>query len=182
MVYIILGKGFEEVEAVAPMDILRRGGVDAAFAGIGGKTVSGTHSIQITADTTVEKIDLAKTDMLIIPGGMGGVESIEGSKAAMELVKKAYEKGIPLGAICAGPRVLGRVGALKGKHAVCYPGMDSQMGGALIDNSRMACTDGNIVTGRGPGAAISFGLEVLKFLRGEKAAEQVAEGMTYDIR
>ncbi len=181
MVYILLGKGFEEVEAVAPADILRRGGVKTEFVSVGQKSVSGAHGITVTADITIDKLNLFDADMIIVPGGLGGVESIEGSKAAMETVRKAFETGIPLGAICAGPRVLGKVGALKGKNAVCYPGMDEQMGGAVIDNSRMACTDGNIVTGRGPGAAIAFGLEVLKFMKGEAAAAKVAREMTYDL-
>ena len=182
MVYIILGKGFEEIEAIATMDVLRRGGVKAAFASVEGKSVEGAHGISVAADTSVKKIDLFDADMLIVPGGLGGVESIEGSRETLDVLKKAFETGIPLSAICAGPRVLAKIGALEGKSAVCYPGMEDQMGGAKIDNSRLSCVDGNIVTGRGPGAAIAFGLEVLRFLKGDASAEKVAAGMTYDIR
>ena len=182
MVYIILGKGFEEIEAIATMDVLRRGGVKAAFASVDGKTVEGAHGIQVASDTTVKKINLFDADMLIVPGGLGGVESIERSRESMDVLKKANETGIPLAAICAGPRVLAKIGALEGKNAVCYPGMEDQMGGAKIDNSCLSCVDGNIVTGRGPGAAIAFGLEVLRFMKGDAAAKKVAEGMTYDIR
>ncbi len=182
MVYIILGKGFEEIEAIATMDVLRRGGVKAAFASVGDRSVEGAHGISVSADTAVKKIDLSGADMLIVPGGLGGVESIEGSRETMETLRKALESGIPLAAICAGPRVLAKIGALEGKNAVCYPGMEDQMGGAKIDNSCLSCVDGNIVTGRGPGAAIAFGLEVLRFLKGDAATEKVAAGMTYDIR
>lgn len=182
MVYIILGKGFEEIEAVATMDVLRRGGIKAAFAGVEDRSVVGAHGITVSADTTVKKINLFDTDMLIVPGGLGGVESIESSRETMDVLKKAYDTGVPLAAICAGPRVLAKIGALEGKNAVCYPGMEDEMGGAFIDNSRLSCVDGSIVTGRGPGTAIAFGLEVLRFMKGDAAADEVAAGMTYDFR
>ena len=182
MVYILLGKGFEEIEAVATMDCLRRGGVRAEFASVGGKSVDGAHGITVTADTFVRKIDLSSAEMLIVPGGLGGVESIERSGEAMDILRRAFEAGVPLAAICAGPRVLAQIGALEGRNAVCYPGMEDQMGGAKIDNSRLSCVDGKIVTGRGPGAGVAFGLEVLRFLKGDAAADKVAAGMTYDIR
>jgi 4-methyl-5(b-hydroxyethyl)-thiazole monophosphate biosynthesis len=182
MVYILLGKGFEEIEAVATMDVLRRGGVRAVFASVGGKTVEGAHGITVEADTSVRKINLKDAEMIIVPGGLGGVESIEGSREAMDLLAEAFGNGQPLAAICAGPRVLAKIGALEGKNAVCYPGMEDQMGGAKIDNTLLSRTDGNIVTGRGPGAATAFGLEVLRFLKGDAAAEKVAAGMTYDLR
>lgn len=182
MVYILLGKGFEETEAISTMDVLLRGGVNAVFASVGGKTVEGAHGIRVEADTSVKKIDLSAAEMLIVPGGLGGVESIEGSPEAMEALRKAHEKGIPLAAICAGPRVLAKVGAMEGKNAVCYPGMESQMGGAKIDTSMLSRTDGDLVTGRGPATAVAFGLEALRFLKGDAAAKQVAEDMTYDLR
>lgn len=180
MVYIILGKGFEEIEAVAPMDILRRGGVDVAYAGVDSTEVKGAHDICIRCDTLVRDIDPENTDMLIIPGGLGGVESIEASRETMSLVKKIYEKGRPLAAICAGPRILASLKILDGVKAVCYPGMEKQMGGAVVDNSKKAVTDGRIITGRGPGAALDFGLEILKYLKGSDAAKKIASDMTYD--
>ncbi|MBR6654197.1 MAG: DJ-1/PfpI family protein, partial [Oscillospiraceae bacterium] len=149
MVYILLGKGFEEIEAVAPIDILRRGGVAAAFAGIDGTTIEGAHGIAIKCDLTVEAIKPENIDMLVVPGGLGGVESIMSSQTAMELIKNAGESGIALAAICAGPTVLHKLGFLKGVKAVCYPGMEEEMPGGEFGES-LACVDGKIITGRGP--------------------------------
>lgn len=180
MVYIILGNGFEEIEAVAPMDILKRGGVDISYAGIGSTVIKGAHDIHIRCDTLVRDVDMESVEMLIIPGGLGGVESIEASREAMSLIKKVYEKGLPLAAICAGPRVLASLKILDGIRAVCYPGMEEQIGGAVIDNSLKAVTDGRIITGRGPGTALDFGLEILKYLKGWDRAKEIASDMTYD--
>ena len=176
MVYILLGKGFEEIEAVAPLDILRRGGVEAAFAGIGGTTVEGAHGIAINCDVTVEAIDLKNTDMLVIPGGLGGVESIMNSEIAMDLIKSAGVSNIALAAICAGPSVLHELGLLNGVKAVCYPGMEEEMPGALFGETA-ACTDGKIITGRGPGAALEFGFELLRYFKGSDAVEELRKSM-----
>lgn len=176
MVYIILGKGFEEIEAVAPLDILRRGGVEAAFAGISGLTVEGAHGIAVVCDIAVENIDLDDADMLVIPGGLGGVESISGSRKAMDLIKKAGEQGKALAAICAGPTVLYELGLLGGIKAVCYPGMEGDMPGTEFGTSA-AVTDGNVITGRGPGAALEFGFELLRFFKGDDAVKALREAM-----
>ena len=105
MVYIILGKGFEPVEAIAPCDILRRGGVDVKLAGIGGKTVEAAHGVTVAADCTVEEIDQNALEMIVLPGGLGGVESILGCQAALDAVKRAWDGGKYVAAICAGPTV-----------------------------------------------------------------------------
>ena len=179
MVYILLGNGFEEMEAIAPYDILKRGGVDVAFAGIGGLTVTGAHGIPVGADCTVEEIDPEAAQMLVVPGGMGGVTSIEASPAALDKLKQAWQAGAHMAAICAGPRVLAGLGILNGHRAVCYPGMESEMIGGKMDCSVSAVTDGNLTTGRGPGSSIDFGLLLLEVLKGQEAAEQVAAAMHY---
>ena len=166
MVYILLGTGFEEVEAIAPCDILRRGGVEVAFAGIGGQLVAGSHGIAVKADVTVEDIDREKLDMIVLPGGLGGVSSMEKSAAARDVIRWAWDNGKLVAAICAAPTLLSQLGITEGKHCVCYPGLEHEMGGRLL-------------TGRGPGAAIDFGLMLLKVLRGEQAAQQVQTGMVY---
>ncbi|MDD6189164.1 MAG: DJ-1/PfpI family protein [Clostridiales bacterium] len=176
MVYILLGKGFEEIEAVAPLDILRRGGVEAAFAGIGGMSVEGAHGIVMNCDLNADDIDLDKTDMLVIPGGLGGVESISGCEEVMTKIKNAGEKGIALAAICAGPTVLHRLGLLKGVKAVCYPGMEEEMPGTIFGKAP-ACVDGKIITGRGPGAALEFGFELLRFFKGDEAVRAMGNSM-----
>ena len=179
MVYILLGTGFEEIEAVAPCDILRRGGVDVATAGIGGRDVTGAHGVTVRADITVEEIDIADAEMIVVPGGLGGVESIEASPEALRAIVSVNAKDGEVAAICAGPRVLAGLGILAGRSAVCYPGMEDQMTGAKMTQRSSTVRDGNVTTGRGPGAAIDFGLRLLEVLRGRDAAEQVRKDMHY---
>ncbi len=179
MVYIILGDGFEEMEAIAPYDILRRGGVDVNFAGVCDMVVCGAHGIQVAADCLAEDIDLGDAEMIVVPGGLGGVESIEGSADTMVLIKEAYDSGIYVAAICAGPRVLAKLGILDGKTAVCYPGMEEEcVGGNMTQRTSTVC-DGKVITGRGPGACIDFGLKLLEILKGAEIANNVKEGMFY---
>lgn len=179
MVYIILGKGFEETEAIAPLDILRRGGVYAVFAGIGGKTVSSAHGIEIGCDILSDDIDLDKADMIVIPGGLEGVKSIKSDKAVMDKIKTAHDRGTALAAICAGPTVLYDAGVLNGVNITCYPGMESEMPNAEVDISKAVCIGGKIITGRGPGAALEFGFALLRYLKGADIEEKVKEAMIF---
>lgn len=179
MVYILLGTGFEEMEAIAPCDILRRGGVAVKLAGVTGRKVRGGHGIEVMTDCIIEDIDLHDAEMLVIPGGLGGVESIEASSMAMQLVKEAYEREIEIAAICAGPRVLARLGILEGKKATCYPGMEGEMAGGKMTQKTSTVCDGKLTTGRGPGACIDFGLKLLEILKDPKTASNVKEGMFY---
>lgn len=180
MVYILLGQGFEEIEALAPCDILRRGGVEVALVGVEGKSVSGGHGIAVTADCTVAEIDFDVAEMIVVPGGLGGVTCIENTSAAMSAVKKIYDRGREVAAICAGPRVLAALGMLDGREAVCYPGMEPEMAGGKMLSGVSTARDGRVTTGRGPGSAIDFGLRLLAVLRGQNAAEQVRAAMHYD--
>lgn len=183
MVYILLGSGFEEVEALAPADILRRGGVTVKLAGIGGDTVTGGHGITVHCDTTVEKISLSGGDMVVLPGGLGGVASIEGSDAAMELVHQAaVDESMYLAAICAAPTLLARAGLIgEGVTAVCYPGMEGELTAASVTPAmdRSVVVWGKVVTGRAPGSAIDFGLQLLTIVKGEEAARFVQADMHY---
>ena len=173
MVYIILGKGFEPVEAIAPCDILRRGGVDVKLAGIGGKTVEAAHGVTVAADCTVEEIDQNALEMIVLPGGLGGVESILGCEAALDAVKRAWDGGKYVAAICAGPTVLAKLGITAGRRATCYPGCENQMGNAHMAADAAVIRDGRLI----PGASFAFGLKLLAALRGEQTAADVAEGM-----
>ena len=177
MVAILLGTGFEEIEALSPCDILRRGGVEVKLAGVGAKTVTGAHGISVQADCTVEELCAGKLEMLVLPGGMGGVASIRGSAPAMDLIRQVREKEIPLAAICAAPTIPGAMGLLQGKKAVCYPGMEGECIGADMTQEAPVQQDGNVITGRGPGASLLFGLRLLTFLKGQEAADRVAAGM-----
>lgn len=178
MVYIILGTGFEEIEAVAPCDILRRGGVEVKFAGIGGTLIKGGNGITVQADCTVEEMDLKNMELIMLPGGMGGVRSILGSEAAMSTIKYAHESGKLVSAICAAPTILAKLGITDGKHATVYPGMEDQMGSAIMEDSA-AVRDGKVLTGRAPGAALEFGYMLLEELKDAQTAQRVRSGMVY---
>jgi len=178
MVAIILGTGFEEIEAVAPCDILRRGGVEVLYAGIGGTLIKGGNGITVQADCTVEELELAKLDMIVLPGGMGGVRSILGSEAAMNAVTFAHESGKLVAAICAAPTILAKLGITDGKHAVVYPGMEDQIGSAIMEDTD-AVRDGKVLTGRAPGAAYDFGYLLLETLKDAQTSEKVRAGMVF---
>ena len=183
MVYILLGEGFEEVEALCAADVLRRGGVEVTTTGLDRRTVVGSHGIPVTADAVAADVELAAGDMVVLPGGLGGVAAIEGSETAMALVRQAAEDGeIWLCAICAAPNMLARHALIgKGRRAVCYPGME----GALTDAGVTACmdepvvVDGMLITGQAPGASFDFALALLTALRGEGAAEEVRAALHY---
>lgn len=178
MVYIILGKGFEEAEAIVPCDLLRRAGVDVQLAGIGGREVSGGHGITVCADCVAEETDLTKAEMIVLPGGLGGVQSILGSKTVLNAVKAVYDNGGYAAAICAGPTVLAKLGITDGRRVTCYPGCEANMGGAKPRGEK-AVIDGRVVTGQAPGAAFDFALALIEVLRGKEAAKKVAAGAVY---
>ena len=172
MVYVLLGTGFEEMEAIAPVDILRRGGVEVLTVGVNGKTVSGGHGIPVQADITVEEMDLLNMDMIVVPGGLGGVASIRACKAAMDAIAFAYENGKYTAAICAGPTVLADLGITHGRRATCYPGCEDGMGGAVMECAA-SVTDGKLITGTSAGCAVSFGLALLRAMKGDEKAKTV---------
>lgn len=172
MVYILLGTGFEEIEAIAPMDLLRRAHIPAAFVGVNGKTVVGSHGIAVEADIVLGEMDLTALDMIVLPGGLGGVASLRASREALETVRFAWDNGKFTAAICAGPTVLADLGIPDGKHATCYPGCEDRMGAAILE-SGAAVTDGKLITGTSAGCAIPFGLALIAALKGQEAADAV---------
>jgi len=177
MVYVILGTGFEEIEAVAPVDILRRAGIEVAFAGVDGLKITGAHNIDVCCDITVSEIDADNAEMLVVPGGLGGVNSIKASREAMGKIDSAYKNGVALAAICAGPTVLNELGILDGVKAVCYPGMEEEMPNAKFESAEPVCRDGRIITGRGPGTALEFGFALLDYLKGSEAVAVLKKSM-----
>ena len=174
MVYMLLGTGFEETEAIAPLDLLRRAGLDVQTVGINGKIVYGSHGIGVEADILLDQMDLTAMDMIILPGGLGGVASIKASLAAMDAVRFAHENGKFTAAICAGPTILASLGITDGKHATCYPGCEDQMGSAIMVYSA-AVTDGTVITGTSAGCAVPFGLALIAALKGQNAADAIAK-------
>ena len=172
MVYMLLGTGFEETEAITPLDLLRRAGVEVLTVGINGKTVYGGHNIGISADITLEEMDLTCAEMIVIPGG---VASIRASQPAMDALKFAFENDKFVGAICAGPTVLADLGITDGKQATCYPGCEKGMGNAKMQKNAASVIDGKVITGTSAGCAVPFGLALIEALKGKDAAKAVAD-------
>lgn len=179
MVYLLLGEGFEESEAVVPADLLRRAGVEVSLVGLDGLTVRGSHGIAVQADLTLEEVDADAMEMLVLPGGMGGVESIQMNLFALALIQRAWDHGCYLAAICAAPTILAHIGVLDRRKAVCYPGMEDQMGSAVVRKGERVVTDGHIVTGEAAGSAFDFGLKLVEILKGREAVEEVRHAVHY---
>ncbi len=174
MVYLLLGTGFEEVEAIAPLDLMRRAGIEVLTVGVTGKTVVGGHGIGIVADITIDEMDLTNLEMIILPGGLGGVASARANKPAMDALTFAWENGKLVAAICAGPTVLSDLHITDGKKATCYPGCETGMGSAQMVPNASCVRDGNLITGTSAGCAIPFGLALIEALKGKEAADKVA--------
>ena len=175
MVYVLLGTGFEEVEAIAPVDLLRRAGISTLTVGVEGKTVTGGHGITLEADITLGEMDLTDMDMIVLPGGLGGVATVRGSEAALDALRFAWENDKFVAAICAGPTVLADLHITDGCEATCYPGCESGMGSAIMAEGKAAVRSGHIITGTSAGCAIPFGLALVAALKGEETAKTVAE-------
>jgi 4-methyl-5(b-hydroxyethyl)-thiazole monophosphate biosynthesis len=171
---MLLGTGFEETEAIAPLDLLRRAGVEILTVGLNGKVIRGSHGICVEADIEISQLDLTNLEMIILPGGLGGVASIRACKEAMEAVRFAWENGKYTAAICAGPTVLADLGITDGKNATCYPGCEGQMGTANMVEAA-AVTDGKLITGTSAGCAIPFGLALITALKGQEEADRIAQ-------
>lgn len=178
--YILLADGFEEIEAVAPGDILRRGGVDVKYASVSGAPATGARGITLLPDTAVAGIMPKADDYIVVPGGLRGVENLETSTEVSELLLLASKAGAVLCAICAGPRALAKLGLLTGRDITCYPGMESEMVGAVCHPDAGVVTDGDRITGRAPGAAIDFSLALLENIKGKKTAADVKAALVYD--
>jgi len=177
MVIVLLGKGFEEIEALAPVDLLRRAGLEVKTAGIGGRTVVGGHGIAVEADMCVEDV-VDPPELLIVPGGLGGVASIENSVKAMGLIQRQLLEDHPLAAICAAPSILGKRGWVEGKRVTCYPGFEEQMQGAVCVDAP-AVVDGKLITGRSAGAAMDFALTLVEEFCGAEQRKALAEGIVW---
>ena len=175
MVYMLLGTGFEETEAIAPLDLLRRANVDILTVGINGKIVYGSHHIGVEADIELSQVDLTALEMVILPGGLGGVASIRASEEAMNIIRFAYENDKFTCAICAGPTVLADLGITDGKKATCFPSCASGMGNANVQENAASVIDGKVVTGTSAGCAIPFGLSLIEVLKGKDEAERIAK-------
>lgn len=179
MITVFLADGFEEIEALTPVDILRRAGCDVKCVSINKtKSVTGAHGITVNADMTAdeaEKLSLAP-EMVILPGGMPGATNLDKNKTVDDFINRAAENGAYLAAICAAPMIFGKRGLLKGKRATCYPGFEKYLEGADITGGRVE-SDGHVVTACGMGAALEFALELCRLIKGEDTANKLSVGV-----
>ncbi len=180
MVYLFLANGFEEIEALCPLDLLRRAGVEVTTVGVGGaESVMGAHGICVQADIPDTLYRDSKPEMIILPGGMPGAKNLDESRVVDTALRAADASGAYLAAICAAPMVLGHRGYLKNKNAICFPGFEDQLEGSTISDSRVV-RDGNIITAAGMGVALEFGLELVAALKGKEIAEQLRHAVLAD--
>ncbi len=179
MVYEFLATGFEEVEALAPVDILRRGGVEIKTVSITGQLiVESAHGVGIRADVLFEDIDPTSADLLMLPGGLPGATNLNEHEGLRRALMAQNERGGRIAAICAAPLVLGGLGLLEGRKATCYPGFEKYMTGATY-TADLCTVDGNITTGRGPAAVLPYSYALLEQFVGAEATKQVRDGMIY---
>ena len=172
---IILANGFEEIEAIAPYDILKRGGVNVSFVGLENENVSGAHGIKITANVTLKNYDFSTCDMIILPGGLPGAEFLASSAALMDILKAQAAANKYCAAICAAPMALAKAGLIKGEYT-CYPGFEANVS-VQAPSKENVVINGKIITSRGPGTAYIFGLTLLELLKGKAVRDEVASGM-----
>ena len=182
MIYMFLANGFEEVEALAPLDLLRRAGCDVTTVAVGGSdTVVGAHGIAVGADIPDTMFRDSKPEMIILPGGMPGTKHLDASRTVDAALRSAANTGAYIAAICAAPMVLGKRGYLQGKAAVCFPGFEEYLEGAILQPKGVTvAVDGKIITAVGMGAAIDFGLELVEVLKGKDVASALRTAILAD--
>ena len=185
-VYLFLADGFEEIEALTPVDLLRRVGVPVVTVGVTGKTVTGSHGIAVTADVTADEATRMLSDgktpaMVILPGGMPGAKNLDESSLVETFLAAAKEADAYIAAICAAPMILGKRGLLRGKAAVCYPGFEEYLTGAHLQDKGCTCAwDGKIITAQAMGAAVEFALTLTEALKGESTANELRAAILYE--
>ncbi|NCC86684.1 MAG: DJ-1/PfpI family protein [Clostridia bacterium] len=177
MIYMFLADGFEETEAIATADVLIRAGLEFKTVGVGDKTVTGSHGIKIESDLCDCRVSTDDDiSAVILPGGMPGTTNLKNSEVVISFLNFAVQNNILICAICAAPSILGSMGLLNGKKAVCYPGFEGELKGAILQEEAV-CKDGNFITAKGAGAAIDFGLEIVKALDSEEKSIYIRESM-----
>ena len=176
MIYLLLTDGFEEIEALTPVDVLRRCGAELTTVGVHGKRVIGAHKIVTEADIEISHVKKEDMEMLILPGGTGyaGLKTPE----VYELIKYAVENNIVVGAICAAPSILGEMGILENKKATCFPGFESEMKGAVLTDGGVV-EDGMFITAKGAGAASDFAFALASHVCGKEKASEIKNAMQY---
>lgn len=179
-IYQFMAEGFEDVEALAPVDILRRGGQEIVMVSItGSEYVTSAHGVTLKTDALFEDVDLGDADLLMLPGGLPGSTNLNAHEGLRKAIVEHYNAGKRIAAICAAPMVFGSLGLLEGKRATCYPGCEGTMTGADY-TKELVTVDGNIITGEGPAAAFPYAYAILEILEGKNVADQLREGMMFN--
>ena len=176
MIPVFLANGFEEIEALATVDILRRAGVEVVTVGVGGKMPMGAHGIAVCADIGEDELVLDAIDGVVLPGGMPGTTNLEASAVVQNTIAYAVERGMLVAAICAAPSILGHGDYLRGKSATCYPGFEQELTGALVRREGVVI-DGNFITASGAGVAVDFALDLVRYLVSAETAEAIRGGI-----
>ncbi|WP_099204265.1 DJ-1 family glyoxalase III [Scatolibacter rhodanostii] len=177
MVYVFLANGFEEIEALAAVDVLRRVGIPTQTVGIGSRVIYGSHDIPVTTDIDETQVHLNESiQAVILPGGMPGTKNLENSPVVQSAIAYCVENQVLLAAICAAPSILGHLGLLKGKQATAHPDFQKDLKGALLSEESV-CRDGQIITAKGMGVSLDFGLKILEALTTLKTADRIRESV-----
>lgn len=181
MIYIFLANGFEEIEALCPLDLLRRAELETVTVGIGGKYITGAHGITVAADITDADFNpTLAPDMIILPGGMPGTSNLDASDKVQSAIEYAAANDSYIAAICAAPMILGKKELLVGRRATCFPGFEKYLTGADVRADAGVVRDGKLITAAGMGVALDFGLELVSALRGEEYAKELRRAVIAD--
>lgn len=179
---VFFAEGFEEIEGLTVVDLLRRAGIETKMVSVTGlKQVTGSHGISVGMDETIENVDFDALDMIVLPGGMPGTRNLEACENLVSRIKEFAATGKALAAICAAPTVFGHLGLLEGRPACCYPGLEGELTGAAVTMEAVAKGE-KIITSRGMGTAIEFGLAIIEYFQGKEASEKMADSIVYRRR
>ena len=178
-VYVFLAEGFEEIEGLTVVDLLRRANLETEMVSVmEGRQIKGSHGIKVTADSMFSDVDFSDADLLVLPGGMPGTLNLGANKYVLQTIVDFHVKGKLVSAICAAPSVFGQLGFLNGKAATCYPGFEDKLEGASVCAEKVV-VDGNVTTAKGMGAAIDFSLKLIEQLLDKETADKISEGIIY---
>lgn len=181
MIYVFLANGFEDMEAIVSIDVLKRTGFEVKTVGIGEKKVISSGNITMFADMTVNEIRTENIDAIVLPGGMPGTKNLNACKEVLDVIKYCFDNDILIGAICAAPMILGGMGLLRNKKACCFPGFEPFLEGASLSND-IVCRSGNIITAKGPGVALDFAFSLVETLCGKETLRNLMSEMQIEIK
>ncbi len=179
MIYMFIAEGFEEIEALCPLDLMRRAGLEVTTVGVGSRRITGAHGICVETDICHTEGSFEDGQMIFLPGGMPGTLNLASCETVIGTVRSAHERGAYIAAICAAPSILGDLGLLRGKRAVCYPGFEDRLTGAEIPNEKVVL-DGKLLTAKGMGAALEMGLAIVEIFCGEDTARDLRHAVIAD--